>query len=218
MKADKETPITLESRVADAGRLFSPSAGRNRDAILAAFLKHAPERGAIVEVGSGSGEHVVHLAAAAPALNFHPGDPDKASRHSIAAWTAHAGLSNIAAPHAADVSREDWHQALPEAAGVLSCNMVHIAPFEAAEGLVSGAAALLARGGRLFLYGPFARNGAHTAPSNAAFDATLKSRDPRWGVRDLDRQISPLARAAGFELAAIEEMPANNLFVVFVRR
>ena len=102
--------------------------------------------------------------------------------------------------------------------GAVSINMIHIAPFEAARGLVAGAARLLKPDGKLFLYGPFARNGAHTAPSNADFDASLKARDARWGVRDLDLEIMPLAVAAGLALDAVIEMPANNLSVVLARR
>ncbi len=110
-----------------------------------------------------------------------------------------------------------WDQGLPPVDAVVSINMVHIAPFEAARGLIAGASRLMQRGGKLFLYGPFARNGAHTAPSNAEFDASLKSRDPRWGVRDLDLEIAPLAAAAGFALQTVIEMPANNLSVIFNR-
>lgn len=209
--------IALEARGQEAARLFSPSAARNRDAIRDVFLKHMPKAGTIIEVGSGTGEHVAHIAAAAPGLEFRPGDPDEASRASIAAWAAHLGLKNIAPPHAADVTVAGWATAFDPCEGVVSVNMIHIAPFEAATGLFAGAGALLGPGGRLFLYGPFSRNGAHTSPSNKSFDASLKSRDPRWGVRDLDLEIMPLAAKAGLRLVAIEEMPANNLSVIFER-
>ena len=209
--------IALEERKADAARLFSPSAARNRDAIRDIFLKTMPLDGALLEIASGTGEHCVHLAAAAPNLTFFPGDPDAASRASIAAWIAESGLQNIMPPHAVDVSIEGWANEFGPCDGVLSINMIHIAPFEAAIGLVSGAAALLKPKGRLFLYGPFSRNGAHTAPSNATFDQSLKGRDARWGVRDLDRDIIPLCAREGMSLVAIEEMPANNLSVVFAR-
>lgn len=199
----------------DAARMFSPSAARNRDPIREIFLKYSPRTGTISEVGSGTGEHVAHLAAAAPDLYFRPGDPDGASRASIAAWAAHLGLGNVAPPHAADVTDPRWHDAFEPCDGVISINMIHIAPINAARGLFAGAGALLKRGGILFLYGPFARNGAHSAPSNEVFDASLKSRDLRWGVRDLEIEILPLAVAAGLSLVAIEEMPANNLSVIF---
>lgn len=210
--------IALEERGREERRLFSPSAARNRDAIRDAFLKTMPHAGVILEIGSGTGEHAVHIAAAAPGLRWLPGDPDAASRASIAAWTEHLGLTNLAAPHAIDVTAPGWDQACSAVDGVISINMIHIAPFEAARSLVAGAARLLRPGGKLFLYGPFARNGAHTAPSNADFDASLKARDPRWGVRDLDLEIAPLADAAGLALETIIEMPANNLSVVFSLR
>lgn len=209
--------IALETRASKEARLLSPSAARNRDAIRDVFLAYMPRDGTIVEVGSGTGEHVVCLAGATPRLFWRPGDPDAPSRASIAAWTAHLGLKNVDAPHAADVTKPDWHQGFGDAVGVLSINMIHIAPFEAAEGLIKGAGELLKSRGRLFLYGPFSRGGAHTAPSNAEFDASLKTRDPRWGVRDLDADIFPLASRAGFAPVAIVAMPANNLSVVFER-
>lgn len=215
-RSDKE--IALEARTATAARMFSPSAARNREPIAAVFLKHMPRSGTIVEVGSGTGEHVAHLAAAAHSLSFLPGDPDEASRASIAAWTAFHRLTNVAPPHAVDVATSGWQSAFSPCEGVVSINMIHIAPFAAVRGLIGGAGALLKAGGRLFLYGPFRRNGAHTAPSNEAFDASLKSRNPEWGVRDLDGEIMPLATAGGLILVAIEEMPANNLSVVFEKR
>ncbi len=213
-----EEDIALETRQSDQARLFSPSAARNRDAIRDAFLATMPLTGMIVEVGSGTGEHAVHIAAAAPHLRWRPGDPDAASRASIAAWTAHLGLGNVDAPHAVDVMRPCRQEPFDGAEGVVSINMIHIAPIEAAEGLIAGAAAILRPGGRLFLYGPFSRGGVHNAPSNAEFDASLKSRDPRWGVRDLERDVAPRAAAAGFDLVTSIEMPANNLSVIFARR
>lgn len=208
--------IALESRIVAGERLYSPSAGRNRDPIREVFLKHMPREGRILEVGSGTGEHVVHLAAALPGISFLPGDPDEASRASIAAWTAHLGLANIAAPHAIDVAQRGWTKDAPAGLdGILSINMIHIAPFEAAEGLIAGAGALLAKGGKLFLYGPFARKGAHTAPSNAEFDVSLKARNRLWGVRDLEREIVPCAIRASLEFETAVEMPANNFSVVF---
>ncbi|MGD9798996.1 MAG: DUF938 domain-containing protein [Parvularculaceae bacterium] len=215
MTDDKKQPIALEERAREAARMFSPSAARNRDVIREAFLKTMPRSGVILEVGSGTGEHCVHLAAAAPALRFFPGDPDEASRASIAGWAAHHGLSNVAAPHGVDVSARGWHEAFHPVDGIVSINMIHIAPFAAAEGLFEGAGRLLKGGGRLFLYGPFSRDGAHIAASNAAFDKSLKSRNPSWGVRDLEREITPLAEKAGLSLTAVIDMPANNFSVIF---
>ncbi|MEZ5896405.1 MAG: DUF938 domain-containing protein [Parvularculaceae bacterium] len=207
--------IALEERTASGARLRSPSAERNRDAIREVFLRLMPGAGAIVEIASGSGQHGAHIAAASPDIYWRPGDPDAASRTSIAAWTAHSGLANVAAPHNADVTRTGWEGDFGAADGVFCANMIHIAPFEAAKGLIAGAGRLLKPGGRLMLYGPFTRNGAHTAPSNEAFDASLKARDPRWGVRDLDRDIAPLAIAAGLSLVEIVDMPSNNFSVIF---
>lgn len=212
---ERPREIALEARDAVEARQFSPSAARNRDPIREAFLAHMPRAGVIIEIGSGTGEHAAHIAAAAPDLLWLPSDPDPASRASIAAWTAHLGLSNVAPPRALDVTRDGWTDGLPAADGLVSINMIHIAPLEAAQGLFEGAGALLKPDGRLFLYGPFMRDGAHTAPSNEAFDASLKARDAQWGVRDLDREIIPLARAASFTLHAVIAMPANNLSVVF---
>ncbi len=213
----KET--ALEDRGADGARLFSPSAARNRDPIRDVFLKYLPKTGAALEIGSGTGEHAVHIAAAAPRLRWFASDPDGAARASIAAHMAASGLENIDGPHAVDVCEKDWDALL---AGpfdaVVSINMIHIAPFAAAEGLFAGAARLLRRGGRLLLYGPFAQGGVHSAPSNEAFDASLKSRDPRWGVRDLEHDIAPLAQEHAFRREAVVEMPANNFTVVFAKQ
>lgn len=212
---EPKNEIALEARAAKAARLFSPSAARNRDPIRDVFVKYMPRAGTVIEIASGTGEHVAHLAAAAPGLRFLPGDPDDASRASIAAWAAELRLNNIDPPHAVDVTIDDWHQAFAPCEGMVSINMVHIAPFEAAIGLFTGAGAVLKKGGRFFLYGPFSQNGVHRAPSNEAFDASLKSRNPRWGVRDLDLEIMPLAAAASLFVVATEEMPANNLVVIF---
>lgn len=206
----------METRVRDGGRLFSPSAARNAAPILEAFKAHMPRAGAVLEIASGTGEHAVHIARASPLLRWAPGDPDERSRASIRAWTAYSGLKNIAPPHAINVEEEGWATRDDgPIAGIVAINMIHIAPFRAMEGLLAGAGALLAPGGRLFLYGPFLRRGRHTAPSNAAFDKSLKARNPDWGVRDLDDEVLPLATKAGLILATSVTMPANNLSVIF---
>lgn len=206
----------LEDRSHDSARLYSPSAARNRDAIRGVFLKTMPAKGGILEIGGGTGEHAVHLAAALPDIVWRTGDPEETARASIAAWIAEAGLTNLLGPHAINVCEKDW--GVEDDApfdGLVSINMIHIAPFDAARGLFSGAKRLLRPGGKLFLYGPFSRNGAHTAPSNEAFDASLKARDPRWGVRDLEQEIAPLAQENALTLEHVVEMPANNFSVVF---
>ena len=195
-------------------RRFTPAAARNRDPILAVLRPRLPAAGLVLEVASGSGEHALHLAAALPALTFQPSDPDPGARASIDAWAAEAGLANIRPAVALDAAAPDWPVAAADA--VVCINMIHIAPWAACEGLVHGAARILPAGAPLILYGPYRRGGAHTAPSNAAFDADLRARDPAWGVRDLEA-VADLAAAQGFGPPEAVEMPANNLTVI-VRR
>jgi SAM-dependent methyltransferase len=213
---DAPREIALEARTVAGEKLYSPSAARNRDAIRDVVLEVMPREGHILEIGGGTGEHGVHIAAAAPGLVWHSGDPDPASRASIAAWIKDAGLANLKGPHAIDVTASDWGvEAGAPFDGVVSFNMIHIAPFAAATGLFAGAGRVLKRGGVLFLYGPFSHAGVHTAPSNEAFDVSLKSRDARWGVRDLEHDLAPLAQKNAFVREAIVAMPANNLCVIF---
>ncbi len=168
----------------------------------------------MLEVASGSGEHAVHFAAALPQLVFQPSDPDDEALASIDAWAEASGLSNIRPAMTLDAEAPAWPVA--EADAVLCCNMIHIAPWTAAVGLISGAARILQDHGLLYLYGPFRRDGRHTAPSNEAFDRDLRRRDPAWGIRDLEA-ISALAAAEGFAAPEVVEMPANNLSVIFRR-
>lgn len=195
-------------------RRFAPAAARNRDPILDAIRGHLPAAGLVLEVASGSGEHAIHFAAALPGLAFQPSDPDAAARASIDAWAAASGLPNIRPALAIDAAAPGWPLAAADA--VVCINMIHIAPWAAAEGLMRGAAAILPPGAPLILYGPYRRGGAHTAPSNAAFDADLRGRNPAWGVRDLEA-VAALAAAQGFGPPTVIEMPANNLTVVFRR-
>ena len=195
-------------------RRFAPAAARNRDPILDAIRGHLPAAGLVLEVASGSGEHAIHFAAALPGLAFQPSDPDAAARASIDAWAAASGLPNIRPALAIDAAAPGWPVAAADA--VVCINMIHIAPLAAAEGLMRGAAAILPPGAPLILYGPYRRGGAHTAPSNAAFDADLRGRNPAWGVRDLEA-VAALAAAQGFGPPEVIEMPANNLTVVFRR-
>jgi hypothetical protein len=194
-------------------RLSAPAAQRNRGPILEVLQRVLPARGRVLEIASGSGEHVVHFARALPQLTWQPSDPDPAARESIRAWIAHEKPDNALAPLALDVTRARWAHALEPVDAVLCINMIHISPWEACLGLLYGCEMLLPQGGPLVLYGPFMRAGAHTAPSNAAFDASLRRQDPRWGVRDLD-DVQREAALRGFQLAEVVEMPANNLTVV----
>jgi SAM-dependent methyltransferase len=198
-------------------RRSAPSTARNRQPILNVLQRVLPENGRVLEVASGAGEHAVHVAAAMPGIAWRPSDPDPPSRASISAWTASAGLNNVLPPLDIDVRADFWgleHDSPFDA--VVAINVVHIAPWEATLGLVAGARRLLRQGGVLFLYGPYKRDGRHTAPSNEAFDASLKSRDPSWGVRDVG-DLERAAKTQGLELRETVEMPANNLALVFAK-
>jgi len=193
-------------------RRFAPSAARNRDPILAALRPHLPENGLLLEIASGSGEHALHIAAAFPRLTVQPSDPDAGARASIDAWAADSGLANLRPALALDAATQPWPIAAADA--VLCINMIHIAPWRAAEGLVQGAARL---GAPLFLYGPYRRDGSHTGPGNIAFDADLRARNPEWGIRALE-DVAALAAGAGFAPPDILRMPADNLLLILRRR
>ena len=195
-------------------RVHAAAVERNRDVILDVLRRHLGSRRVILEVASGTGGHVVHFARAFPGCDFWPSDLDPAARASIDAWVAHAGLGNIRPAIALDATAESWPIATADA--VICINMIHIAPWAATVGLMRGAARVLAPGGLLYLYGPYRRAGAHTAPSNAAFDRSLRARDPAWGIRDLEAVVEQ-ATASGFLSAKIEAMPTNNLSLIFVR-
>jgi len=201
-------------RVIPNGGQTSPSVARNREPILAVLRTALPSQGLILEVASGTGEHAVHFAAALPGLRWQPTDRDPEAIRSIAAHRARARLPNLLPPLELDASSPIWLVARADA--VVSINMIHIAPWAAADGLMAGAGRVLPPRGALYLYGPFKEDGRHTAPSNAAFDASLRAHNPDWGVRDLG-EVAELARRYGLELVARVAMPANNLSVVFRR-
>ena len=196
-------------------RLFAPAVARNRAPILAVLERVLPGQGLVLEVASGSGEHAAHFARAMPRLRWQPSDPDPRARASIAAFCAEAGLPNLLPPLALDAAAARWP--IEAADAVLCINMIHIAPWSAARGLMAGAARLLSPEAVLFLYGPYKEAGRHTAASNDAFDADLRARDSRWGVRDLE-EVAALARRHGFAHEESVVMPANNLSLVFRRR
>ena len=195
-------------------RRYAPSVARNKDAIAGVLARYLPSSGLVLEIASGSGEHAVHFASTFPALVFQPTDPSEEARASIAAWRQEAALPNMRAPLALDVTAAPWP--INHADAVTCINMIHIAPWEATLGLMAGAARIIPPGGLLFLYGPYKRAGQHTAPSNAEFDASLRERDARWGVRDLET-VAAEATAMGFAAPMIEAMPANNLSLIFRR-
>jgi SAM-dependent methyltransferase len=190
------------------------AAERNRDPILAVLQRVLPPMGLALEIASGTGQHVVHFAKALPGWTWQPSEPDPQMRDSIAAWVSETGLANVLPPLDLDVSRADWQ--VERADAVLCINMIHISPWRATEHLLAGCERLLGPGGILFLYGPYRRFGRHTAPSNEAFDESLRQRNPQWGVRDLET-VEETANQHGFVLSEVVEMPANNLSLVFVR-
>lgn len=193
-------------------RRHAPATTRNRDAIAAVLREVLPPAGLVLEVASGTGEHCAHFAGLFPALEWQPGDPDAQALGSIAAWCE--GLPNVRPPIALDAAG-DWPVARADA--VLCINMVHISPWAVTLGLFAGAARVLPTGAPLYLYGPYRRAGVPTAPSNEAFDESLKARNPEWGLRDLE-EVTRVAEQAGFASERLVEMPANNLSVVYRRR
>ena len=196
------------------GGLHAAATDRNRTPILDVLRRVLPPVGLVLEIASGTGQHVVFFARALPALQWQPSDRSPAHLESIRAWTAAAQAGNIAAPLSLDVEQGRWP--IGQVDAVVNINMIHIAPWSAAKALFTGAARVLAPAGLLFLYGPFRRDGQHTAESNQRFDERLRAEDPRWGVRDLG-EVQELASAAGFQSPEIIAMPANNLSLVFRR-
>jgi len=205
------------------GRLDAAAFHRNHApiwAVLAKFL--AGKSGDVLEAGSGTGQHVIDFARHFPDIVWWPSDLNAAHLKSIEAWRAHTGLSNIRPPLRIDLSDADWCPEMQDGSGpgkllaVFCANVIHIAPSRVTEGLFAGAARYLRLDGRLFLYGPFKRDGKHTALSNAVFDTSLRERDPEWGVRDI-ADLERLAGSVGLALVEIAEMPANNLVLVFER-
>lgn len=205
------------------GRLDAAAFHRNHEpiwSVLQTFL--AGKSGDVVEVGSGTGQHVVHFAKHTPAITWWPSDLNENHLKSIEAWRAHTGLTNIRPPLRIDLSNPDWCPAMRDGSGpaelfaVFCANVIHIAPWPVAEGLFAGAGRYLRSDGRLFLYGPFKRDGKHTAVSNAVFDTSLREQDAEWGVRDI-ADLEKLAAGAGLALVETVQMPANNMILVFRR-
>jgi SAM-dependent methyltransferase len=201
-------------------RLRGPAFARNHAPIWSAIAPFLQDRGGdVLEVGSGPGEHVVAYAGRSPAITWWPSDVDPRHLASIAAWRAHAGSANVQAPARIDLLDAAWDAALPmpgRLLAILCINVLHISPWGVTENLLAGAGRRLAPGGRLLVYGPFRRDGAHTAPSNAAFDASLRAQDPAWGVRDT-RDIAAAAERCSLRIAEMAPMPANNFTLVIER-
>jgi len=197
-------------------RRHAPATHRNRDAILSVLQHMLPASGVVLEIASGTGEHAAWFAPRLPErLKWRPSDAEPDALAGIDAHARDSGCDRILPALHIDVTAPRWP--LERADAMFCANMIHIAPWPAAEGLFAGAARILPPGAQLILYGPFRRHGTHTAPSNEAFDADLNARDPRWGIRCLDSEVEPLAVANGFALAEVAAMPANNLCVAFRR-
>jgi SAM-dependent methyltransferase len=200
------------------GRLEAPTFHRNHDPIwsaIAGFLGQTA--GDVVEIGSGTGQHVAAFAREAPRLTWWPSDIYPSHLASIAAWRVHAGLANLRAPQHIDLTDPAWAwQPGGEIAAIVCINVLHISPWTVSQNLMAGAGRLLRAGGKLFVYGPFMRDGAHTAPSNAEFDASLRAENPAWGVRNV-ADLNAQAEMAGLTPADITAMPANNLVLSFTR-
>ena len=212
---------TTEPTKAD-GRLDAPAFHRNHEPIWSAvggFL--ATQSGDLLEIGSGTGQHAAAFAPRAPGITWWPSDIYDSHLKSIAAWRTYSGAANLRLPQRIDLSDPDWswtgdadRNALLTA--MLCINVLHISPWRVSKNLFAGASQFLRKHGRLFVYGPFRRDGAHTSPSNAAFDASLRAENPEWGVRDVS-DLNGLAKSAGLTGAEISPMPANNLVLAFTR-
>jgi len=191
--------------------LFNDYAERNKGPILEVLKRVLPATGVVLELASGSGQHVVHFAEALPDLHWLPSEPDSAQRASISAHIERSGLSNVEQPVDLD-ALADWP--VPFVDAVIVANLLHITPPETVAAVCQGSASVLRPGGVLHIYGPFKRHGAHTSEGNVAFDADLRRRNPAWGIRELERVVDA-ARVCGFTSREINEMPANNFSLVF---
>jgi SAM-dependent methyltransferase len=194
------------------GRWVAPAAERNKGPILEVLQRVLPPRGLVLEIGSGTGQHVVHFAKALSQLSWQPSDPDPENRQSIALWSRVEELGNVRVPLALDVRERPWP--IDAADAIVCINVVHVSPWAATLALFDGVREMLPPEGALFLYGPYRRGGRHTAPSNEKFDADLRAHNPEWGLRDID-ELAEVANRIGFALAEIVDMPANNFSLVF---
>lgn len=212
-------------------RQYAPATQRNRQPILEVLKQYVSPTGTVLEIASGTGEHACFLASHFPNCGWLPTDVNPIALSSIEAWRHRSSLDNLLPAIFLDVRDLPWsvetvplpkplqgtNFSVDDVRAIASINMVHISPWEACQGLVTGAGRILPTGGVLYLYGPYKRNGSHTSSSNAAFDQSLRSRNPEWGVRDLEAVIT-LADAQNLELTQVVNMPANNLSVIFTKR
>lgn len=203
----------------NSAKRYAPATQRNREAILNVLLQVLPSSGTILEIASGTGEHAIFMAPRLLKHKWLPSDPNPTSRASIAAWSHEVESNNIYEPLDIDVSLPTWSverhlENFSPITAIVNINMIHISPWTACLGLMAGANRILPQGGILYMYGPYKQNGKHTAPSNEAFDESLKMQNPEWGVRDLDEVIQA-ASAQNLSFLKTFQMPANNLSVIF---
>jgi SAM-dependent methyltransferase len=204
-------PVPFVFEATGETRHHAPATERNRDSIVDVLKDALPVSGHALEIASGTGEHIVHFARCFPQLTWQPSDPDPAALESIAAWREEAMLPNLLLPIEIDASG-DWN--VEPADAIICINMVHISPWAATTGLFRNASQVLRAGGVLYLYGPYRGSGVPTAQSNEQFDQSLKSRNPAWGLRNVEDLVAEAA-AVGLSLQQILEMPANNLSLIF---
>lgn len=190
----------------------APATARNSEPIAEVLAQELPEKGTVLEIASGTGEHAVFFARRFRSIRWQPTDPDVEALASIKAWAGESGLSNLLPPMKLDASHQDWPTKRPDA--VVCINMVHISPWCATEGLFANSSRILAPEAPLILYGPYLESDVETAPSNLAFDQSLKDRNPDWGLRETE-SMDRLAERTGFTRSARHEMPANNLVLVY---
>ena len=217
-----------DRHMTDRQRQFTSAADRNREPILEVLKRILPDRGTILEIGSGTGQHAVFFAPQLKPSIWQPSDPNPLARDSIRAWCDQFPSDNLRPPLDLDACAAVWPVETPEykvpqtadgycdpaVVAIASINVIHISPWAACLGLIAGASRILPPGGLLYLYGPFKQNGKHTAPSNQTFDAMLKMQDPDWGVRDLNA-VTEAANDRNLSLLHTIPMPANNLSVIF---
>lgn len=206
------TPTHADGYDAKGARRIYPSPENNKGPILEVLKTVLPSSGFVLEVGAGSGQHTAHFAAHFSGLEWQATEPEPDLRTSIAAWIDYAGIENAPAPLELDCREDHWP--VDQADAVISSNMIHISPWASCVGLIAGAARILGKGGILYIYGPFSEGGVHTSPGNANFNAALKSRNPEYGVRDLD-DVTTLAKDHGFALERRVSMPSNNLSLIY---
>ncbi|ACT58882.1 DUF938 domain-containing protein [Hirschia baltica] len=208
-------PEPFKINPSEDGRQFSPSIERNRDVIKSVFLQEIPANARVLEIASGTGQHAAHILKDAPDMRWIASDLEEQAQISIRAWAQHAGVeAQYEEVKVINAANKDWGID-GKIDAILSCNMLHISPWEVSLGMFAGAKKYLNGGGRLFLYGPFKRNGQQISESNTAFDVNLRDRNSHWGIRDLEGEVISAAKLADLHLVNVHDMPANNFSVVF---